>query len=537
MTLPIYSIEYINASDNFEMSNRNQELTINADYVVVGRVESTHSLWENSTIVTYVNVKVLTNEKGNLTINSPITIKYVGGVVGNIGLAYSEQPFFENGETAKLFLQKESNNIFTLVDGSGGKISIETTSPIRSLGYSVSDPPVRWSYSELPVHYRVNPTSPSGVNSADWIAEVQSSFQTWEDDQGSFMDYTYDGTTLTGGPDPNTGAPFDGINGVYAKSGFNSSNVLARAYYWYDFSTAPEYYRIFEIDIIFNTDYQWSASGETGKYDIHNVGAHEVGHTLNLLDQTESAYSEETMFQLTTTGEIKKRTLNSGDIYGVRFLYPISQSLSNISSQVINAEQDTACFVYPDYTGSKPLGVFHAALSDWTAIGFIIGMCSNSQNETTDTDPTIINTSTGMITLSDDKFVLFGGPLVNSAGYYYENNRAAPVYWGQIGSTYYWYLANGTKLNATAMPFSQIAAGSQDMFLVEAFTDSSDNIIYYMYGYGWKGTFAAGKFFKFVIAPDIASYSRSFYVFRWTDSDGDSFVDLDEIDTTPVVEG
>ncbi len=75
------------------------------------------------------------------------------------------------------------------------------------------------------------------------------------------------------------------------------------------------------------------------------------------------------------------------------------------------------------------------------------------------------------------------------------------------------------------------------MFLVERFTDSSGNTIYYMYGYGWKGTFAAGKFFKFVIAPNMSSYTGSFYVFRWTDADSDSFVDLDEIDTTPVVQG
>jgi hypothetical protein len=58
-----------------------------------------------------------------------------------------------------------------------------------------------------------------------------------------------------------------------------------------------------------------------------------------------------------------------------------------------------------------------------------------------------------------------------------------------------------------------------------------------MYGYGWKGTFAAGKFFKFVIAPDMDSYGGSFYVFRWTDDDVDGFVDLDEINTTPVAAG
>jgi hypothetical protein len=137
MILPISLIDSVNASDNFTVSNRIQELTTKADYIVVGRVESVHSLWENSTIVTYVNVSVLNNEKGTLPLNSRITIKHIGGMVGTIGLSYSEQPFFESGETTRLFLQKESNDIFTVVDGSSGKIPIEKTSPLRSLGYSV----------------------------------------------------------------------------------------------------------------------------------------------------------------------------------------------------------------------------------------------------------------------------------------------------------------------------------------------------------------------------------------------------------------
>jgi hypothetical protein len=75
------------------------------------------------------------------------------------------------------------------------------------------------------------------------------------------------------------------------------------------------------------------------------------------------------------------------------------------------------------------------------------------------------------------------------------------------------------------------------MFVIETFMDSSDNQVYIVYGYGWKGTFAGGKFFKFVIHPSISSYTDSYYVFRWIDGDSDGFVDLDEINTTPVVSG
>lgn len=87
------------------------------------------------------------------------------------------------------------------------------------------------------------------------------------------------------------------------------------------------------------------------------------------------------------------------------------------------------------------------------------------------------------------------------------------------------------------MPFSQILAGNQDMFVVESFIDNSGNNIFIVYGYGWKATFAGGKFFKFIIYPNIENYTGSYYVFEWIDLNGDEFVDLNEINTTPVISG
>ena len=58
-----------------------------------------------------------------------------------------------------------------------------------------------------------------------------------------------------------------------------------------------------------------------------------------------------------------------------------------------------------------------------------------------------------------------------------------------------------------------------------------------MYGYGWKGTFAAGLFFKSIVYPNLSSYSDAWYVYRWNDSNGDEFVDLNEVDQNPVAKG
>ena len=155
----------------------------------------------------------------------------------------------------------------------------------------------------------------------------------------------------------------------------------------------------------------------------------------------------------------------------------------------------------------------------------------------TDTDPNVIDTRTGQIKLQDQTIVLFGGPIVNAAVNYYEKNRIAPLYWRSVSNTFYWHTSDGTRLDETSMRFSEIDAGSQDMFIVESFIDNSGNRVFIVYGYGWRGTFAAGLFFPSVVYPNIDSYLNSWYVYRWQDANGDKFVDLDEIDPAPVVEG
>jgi C1A family cysteine protease len=210
--------------------------------------------------------------------------------------------------------------------------------------------------------------------------------------------------------------------------------------------------------------------------------------------------------------------------------------VSDAESDIVNAAKDEVTFIYPDYIGTKPGGVKPAALSDWTAAGYVIGMCSNIQIEATDTNSEIINSSNGSPIAINKTVVLFGGPCVNAPVNYYERERISPLYFRGIDGAFYWYKADGTQLVETGLTPAQVEAG-QDMFVIESFVDDLDNNVYIVYGYGWKGTFAGGKFFKFVIYPDIESYINSYYVFKWVDSNGDGFVDLSEIITIPVSQG
>ncbi|MGB6680979.1 MAG: hypothetical protein WBF08_06630, partial [Candidatus Bathyarchaeia archaeon] len=126
--------------------------------------------------------------------------------------------------------------------------------------------------------------------------------------------------------------------------------------------------------------------------------------------------------------------------------------LTSIENEVIDAPSESVYFVFPDHDANnpKPPGVGYAWLSDWTAIGFMYGMCSNMpQNIAPDTRTSLFSNANGAPIISDSCLVLFGGPIVNAPVNYYEKNKIAPLYWGSVGGIYYWYLADGTRLDET----------------------------------------------------------------------------------------
>ena len=55
--------------------------------------------------------------------------------------------------------------------------------------------------------------------------------------------------------------------------------------------------------------------------DYWNIFTHEVGHAAGL-GHPDLTCGEETMHRYSHEGETKKRTLNDGDIAGIRTLYP-----------------------------------------------------------------------------------------------------------------------------------------------------------------------------------------------------------------------
>jgi len=317
--------------------------------VVAGEVKGIKSKIENGTIFSYVSFFVVHVKNGSTSMkNTEITIRCIGGAIGPTVLLLSGEAYFFVGEKAQLTIE-EDGQVFKIVDGNRGKAKVdENFQPITqrtAAGYkllwfrppsefqaSTTRPgpdwygPFKWSGNIM--DYRINTQGiPSDVPSASFITYATASFQTWEDDQGSFFDFTYLGTTAA------VSGTEDGVNVV----GWTSigGSTIARTWTWGNY--LPGNYdslRITETDVQFDNTKLWSAqpSGVSGRYDVQNIGTHEAGHTFGLGDMYDSEDSEHTMYGFGATAETKKRTLEWGDQAGIRALYPSSYSVTTTAT-------------------------------------------------------------------------------------------------------------------------------------------------------------------------------------------------------------
>jgi len=73
--------------------------------------------------------------------------------------------------------------------------------------------------------------------------------------------------------------------------------------------------------ILYSLDHPWATDGRADAYDFLSVAAHETGHVAGLGHPDPSACPDETMYPGIFKGELKKRTLHTGDIAGINALY------------------------------------------------------------------------------------------------------------------------------------------------------------------------------------------------------------------------
>lgn len=158
---------------------------------------------------------------------------------------------------------------------------------------------------------------PATISEADVASMVKTSFLQWSNAINSKV--VFSGTTSPAVV--KTG--YDKINMI--GWGATPSNALGVTYITY----ARTGYAL-DLDTVMSNSVAWSYwSGDENicpnplAYDAQDIFTHEFGHWLGLKDHYTSKYVNATMYGYGSKGEIKKDTLSTGDIKGVKAVYGI----------------------------------------------------------------------------------------------------------------------------------------------------------------------------------------------------------------------
>jgi len=217
-------------------------------------------------------------------------------------------------------------------------------------------------------------------------------------------------------------------------------------------------------------------------------------------------------------------------------LIPVKSILSN----VVWALKEEVYFIVPDPNRMKIMNNPMAAYDTATA-AMIYGRTNATQSFGFDSDERWIETgqdsalNRGKPKLTNKTIVLVGGRAVNYCVYYYEKaSGATPVYFevavdknGTIIYGFYtntWYTQE-PKPTLLAYMTKQDDENHRNLFVIQSFVDSNRNRVYIMYGIGWKGTWAAGIYFKERYRDEIGNLDKCCYVFKWVDLERNGYKD------------
>jgi hypothetical protein len=280
------------------------EMSAHSDLVVDGTVTGLASHWDETHNMIYTDVTVAVTGFAKRPAGADaasVVVRMPGGEVGETGIAVGDMPTFVMGEQVRLHLTRTPTpGVYELLGGGQGKLGLD---PGRSVDALWSYSGIHWRTDICPLYY-INTGLPT-----DWRTANNAGATAWSNAGSMFGIYS-------GGTTSRTAPTQDGVSVVY-RTNMGGGGTLARTTVWYNTSTKL----ISECDMVYNTYYPFATNGGSGYYDVQNIGTHELGHFLMLNDLYTSDAIEQTMYGYASKGETKKRSLESGDKAGIKYIY------------------------------------------------------------------------------------------------------------------------------------------------------------------------------------------------------------------------
>lgn len=331
--------------------------------VVAGRVERIESAWNaQGQIESTVYLQLGEVSRGSLSVGSLIPIRVLGGTMDGLTMVSSEEPVFETGEEAYLFLAASQGGVYRLTAGEQGRFRIVGDRAVNRFwpaGLRLTELKVgvregRWPVEPEPTGgvWPDTVTSASGValdayklNNAKWFgpnameepyvinvntsdagtaygsveafrSAIIAAGNTWSN-AGAAFSFKYGGATGS------TSWTNDNQNVVYWQNLGNVS-TLAEAQWW-KYNNG----QIIDVDLRFNDYYIWDATGApANRPDLRSVATHELGHWLSLGhdDDPGCPGSTPVMCPSYIMGQLKW-TLGANDIAGIKAVYGLEPTV------------------------------------------------------------------------------------------------------------------------------------------------------------------------------------------------------------------
>jgi len=161
----------------------------------------------------------------------------------------------------------------------------------------------------------------------------------------------------------------------------------------------------------------------------------------------------------------------------------------------------------------------------------LVTHCASSQTsrEVLQTASDVLNPSSGQpVSGSDELLLIAGGNYFQKGMGYLVANKVAPL---TNAGTFDNYEIRDTASNAliASEPIAEVS-DSHDLFAVQFMREpTSNSLVLNTYGFTVGGTAAATYYFTNVLAPNLATVDKAWFVGEWTDKDADQLPDSDEL--------
>ena len=235
------------------------------------------------------------------------------------------------------------------------------------------------------------------------LNDIVAGMQTWSDVATSNFTFSYGGTTASTAHGSN-----DGSNIV--TFGTLPVGTLGENRFWYKTSPPAQEGDLIDSDIRFNTYYTWSTTGASGAYDVQNIGTHEHGHSLCLVDLYGGVDSEKTMYGYGANGETKKQTLDLDDIDGITYLYTCPNFPARIEGTT--NEYDFLQDAYDNAASMDTIQIQATIFVENLLIDMIKSVYLNAGYDCSYSNNILISTINGNVTITDGTLTIQSGMLV-----------------------------------------------------------------------------------------------------------------------------